>query len=582
MPPGQAAVPPASIEIVVPAHNEARRLPDGLAALCRKAASAPAARRDPRRGQREHRRNGRARPATGPRARCRSGCCAATGRARDSRCGPACWPPGPRSSGSATRTWPPTCPRWTPRSACSPPGNPLVIGSRGLAASVVTAGTARVRRAGAAAFRRPGPPDRPGRHRYPVRVQVLLRAAGPRGGAAAADGGLRLRRRADRHLPAAGRDADRDPGALAGHAGLDVLGAAALARPRSATSRRSGCGSGPPGPRPPRGRAPASPLLRRPGRHRRARRGASTSAEAATRRRPWARCSRPGPRRRDTAGTAPGPERRADRHRQLARPLAPAGRRRRALRLGDRPRPGRPGATVCFLTARAPGQARRDHRDGIKIVRLGGRFTVYPLVLGWLLRAPPVVRRRARLPERHPVLHPVGAAPAGARAVRDAPRAHRSVRRAFPARGWRGPGGCSKGRRRGWPTGGTPAWRSRRPPSPRCATRLRWTGDIYLVPNGVATLPAGRRAPDGGRAHRRRVAGLGGAAGRAQAGRAVLPVARAPGRQRAHHRRGGPRPGGRTSWPPPSRPAAWPARSGCTASCPRRTSRRSWPDRCCT
>ena len=41
-------------------------------------------------------------------------------------------------------------------------------------------------------------------------------------------------------------------------------------------------------------------------------------------------------------------------------------------------------ATVVYLTARAPGQARREHRDGIDIVRLGGRFTVYPLVLGWL------------------------------------------------------------------------------------------------------------------------------------------------------------------------------------------------------
>lgn len=43
------------------------------------------------------------------------------------------------------------------------------------------------------------------------------------------------------------------------------------------------------------------------------------------------------------------------------------------------------GARVAYLTARAPGQARRDVRDGIPIVRLGGRFTVYPLVLGWLL-----------------------------------------------------------------------------------------------------------------------------------------------------------------------------------------------------
>jgi len=43
------------------------------------------------------------------------------------------------------------------------------------------------------------------------------------------------------------------------------------------------------------------------------------------------------------------------------------------------------GAAVSFLTARAPGQARRDCRDGIEIIRMGGRFTVYPLLLGWLL-----------------------------------------------------------------------------------------------------------------------------------------------------------------------------------------------------
>jgi dolichyl-phosphate beta-glucosyltransferase len=42
MPPeGQRTAPPALIEIVVPARNEARRLPDGLAVLCRKAATLP-------------------------------------------------------------------------------------------------------------------------------------------------------------------------------------------------------------------------------------------------------------------------------------------------------------------------------------------------------------------------------------------------------------------------------------------------------------------------------------------------------------------------------------------------------------
>jgi glycosyltransferase involved in cell wall biosynthesis len=43
------------------------------------------------------------------------------------------------------------------------------------------------------------------------------------------------------------------------------------------------------------------------------------------------------------------------------------------------------GAAVSYLTARAPGQARREQRDGIGIVRLGGRFTVYPMALGWLI-----------------------------------------------------------------------------------------------------------------------------------------------------------------------------------------------------
>jgi dolichyl-phosphate beta-glucosyltransferase len=42
MPPGGArTVGPVSIEIIVPAHNEARRLPAGLAALCQKAAQLP-------------------------------------------------------------------------------------------------------------------------------------------------------------------------------------------------------------------------------------------------------------------------------------------------------------------------------------------------------------------------------------------------------------------------------------------------------------------------------------------------------------------------------------------------------------
>lgn len=45
----------------------------------------------------------------------------------------------------------------------------------------------------------------------------------------------------------------------------------------------------------------------------------------------------------------------------------------------------RRGATVHFVTARARGQRRHDCRDGVEIIRMGGRFTVYPFVLAWFL-----------------------------------------------------------------------------------------------------------------------------------------------------------------------------------------------------
>jgi glycosyltransferase involved in cell wall biosynthesis len=42
------------------------------------------------------------------------------------------------------------------------------------------------------------------------------------------------------------------------------------------------------------------------------------------------------------------------------------------------------GAHVWYLTARAPGQSRRDRRDEVEIVRTGSRLSVYPCALGWL------------------------------------------------------------------------------------------------------------------------------------------------------------------------------------------------------
>ncbi|MFG1869928.1 glycosyltransferase family 4 protein [Micromonospora arborensis] len=44
------------------------------------------------------------------------------------------------------------------------------------------------------------------------------------------------------------------------------------------------------------------------------------------------------------------------------------------------------GAEVTFVTARPAGQRGDEVRDGIRLVRLGGRWSIYPRVLSWLLR----------------------------------------------------------------------------------------------------------------------------------------------------------------------------------------------------
>jgi glycosyltransferase involved in cell wall biosynthesis len=146
-------------------------------------------------------------------------------------------------------------------------------------------------------------------------------------------------------------------------------------------------------------------------------------------------------------------------------------------------------ARVCYLTARAPGQTRRDGRDGITIARMGGRFTVYPRVLGWLL-----CRRRSFdavldcqngipfftpwvLPRRVPVLcvmHHVHSAQFGV---------HFPRWMAWAGRTLEGPVARLAYRRHACVA-----------ISPSTVTamreRLRWTGDIYLVPCG-APAPAG-------------------------------------------------------------------------------------------
>ncbi len=138
-----------------------------------------------------------------------------------------------------------------------------------------------------------------------------------------------------------------------------------------------------------------------------------------------------------------------------------------------------------FLTARASGQARRETRNEIKIVRLGGRFSVYPMILAWLL-----VRRRSFdavldcqngipfftplvLPPKVPVLcvvHHVHTAQFGV---------HFGRWMASIGRLLEGPAARRVYRRHACVA-----------VSPSTVTamreRLGWTGDIYLVPNGIA------------------------------------------------------------------------------------------------
>jgi glycosyltransferase involved in cell wall biosynthesis len=141
------------------------------------------------------------------------------------------------------------------------------------------------------------------------------------------------------------------------------------------------------------------------------------------------------------------------------------------------------GASVSFLTARPPGQSRSERRDGIEIVRRGGRFTVYPLALGWLLahrRSADVVLDCQNgipfftplvLPRRVPVLcvvHHVHTAQFGV---------HFPPWLAWVGRLLEGPASRQAYRRHACVAVSPSTVAAMR-------DRLRWAGDIYLVPNG--------------------------------------------------------------------------------------------------
>ncbi|MFI0353867.1 glycosyltransferase family 4 protein [Actinomadura sp. 9N407] len=152
------------------------------------------------------------------------------------------------------------------------------------------------------------------------------------------------------------------------------------------------------------------------------------------------------------------------------------------------------GAQVRYVTSRARGQQRRNRVEGVEFVRLGGRFTVYPLVLLWMF-----LRRRSRrssfdavidcqngipfftpwaLPRRVPVfcvIHHVHDAQFGLYFPRWM---------AWFGRVLEGP---------------VSRWAYRRhayvcvSPSTLSAVRERlgWTGSAYVVPNGTVSPPTG-------------------------------------------------------------------------------------------
>ncbi|RMI37313.1 glycosyltransferase family 1 protein [Actinomadura harenae] len=156
------------------------------------------------------------------------------------------------------------------------------------------------------------------------------------------------------------------------------------------------------------------------------------------------------------------------------------------------------GARVTYVTCRAPGQARRERVEGVDFVRLGGRFTVYPLVLAWTLAH----RRRFDavldcqngipfftpwvLPRRTPVLCAIFH-------VHD-----EQFGLYFPAwlawigRTLEGPVARRTYRRHACTAISPTTVEALR-------TRLDWTGPVYLVPVGVDVPEGGReerRAPD--------------------------------------------------------------------------------------
>jgi glycosyltransferase involved in cell wall biosynthesis len=154
----------------------------------------------------------------------------------------------------------------------------------------------------------------------------------------------------------------------------------------------------------------------------------------------------------------------------------------------------RRGAQITYVTARGDGQTPAEHRDGVQIIRRGSRFTVYPLVLAWLLR-----RRRSfdaivdcqngipfftpwAVPRSVPVfcvIHHVHDAQFGA---------HFSPAMAAAGRLLEGP--VARVVYRGHQSIAVSESTRR-----AMAERLRWKGPVCIIPNGLSAAAFDRPAP---------------------------------------------------------------------------------------
>ncbi|MEU4641068.1 glycosyltransferase family 4 protein [Micromonospora sp. NPDC023814] len=162
------------------------------------------------------------------------------------------------------------------------------------------------------------------------------------------------------------------------------------------------------------------------------------------------------------------------------------------------------GAQVTFVTARPAGQSAEVIREGIRIVRVGGRWSIYPRVLSWLLRRrrrfDAVVDCQNGIPFFSPLVLP--------RSVPVVCVIHHVHDRQF--RLYFGPvvgrfGAWLEGpvARRVYRTGVMLAVS----PSTAVAVRdrLRWVGPVVVVPNGaVVPNEAGAPTAPGGDADRKR------------------------------------------------------------------------------